>query len=142
MSAMGLETIDRTVHATNAWLTELDERLEWQDRHRSWRLLRETLHALRDWLSVNEAVELGAQMPMLLRGLYFEGWRPAATPVKPRKRDDFLMRIERAFESDPIDDIEEAVASVFDLLSRHVSPGEIKDVRQALPKDLRELWPE
>jgi uncharacterized protein (DUF2267 family) len=41
----------------------------WDGTSRSFRLLRTVLQALRDWLPVNEAVDLGAQLPMLLRGV-------------------------------------------------------------------------
>jgi uncharacterized protein (DUF2267 family) len=142
MSALGIETIDKTVQATNIWLGELDTRLGWDNKHRSWRLLREVLHALRDWLSVDEAVQLGAQMPILIRGIYYDGWDPSKTPAKPRELGDFLARVERAFGGDPLDEPEEAVACVFELLSWHISKGEIADVKQALPKPLRQLWPE
>jgi uncharacterized protein (DUF2267 family) len=104
--------------------------------------LRATLQAIRDWLDVNEAAQLGAQLPMLVRGLYFEGWQPAKTPVRNNSKAAFLGRIEAAFKTDPIDDAEEAVCSVFRLLNNHVSAGEVKDVRLRLPKHLRELWPE
>lgn len=142
MSALGIDTIDKTVQATNIWLGALDTRLGWENRPRSWRLLRETLHALRDWLTVDEAVQLGAQMPILIRGIYYEGWDPSKTPVKPRDLEDFVMRIERAFSPDPLDDPQEAIACVFELLSDRISKGEIDDVRKALPKPLRDLWPD
>jgi uncharacterized protein (DUF2267 family) len=141
MTTTGLEIVDHTVHTTNEWLKDLSNLMDWQDRHRSWRLLRAALHALRDWLSVNEAVHLGAQMPTLLRGLYYEGWHPAGTPVKHRSLADFRSRIDKAFDTDPLKDTNDAISAVFVLLSRHISTGEIADVRQSLPKDVRDLWP-
>jgi uncharacterized protein (DUF2267 family) len=135
-------TIEHTVQVTHEWVRDLKRLLDWEDEHRAWRLLRATLQAIRDWLDVNEAAQLGAQLPMLVRGLYFEGWQPAKTPVRNNSKAAFLGRIEAAFKTDPIDDAEEAVCSVFRLLNNHVSAGEVKDVRLRLPKHLRELWPE
>jgi uncharacterized protein (DUF2267 family) len=142
MSALGIETIDKTVQTTNIWLGELDTRVGWENRQRSWRLMRETLHALRDWLSVDEAAQLGAQLPILIRGIYYEGWDPSRTPAKPRSLEAFIERVQHAFSMDPIEEPEEAIACVFEVLSWHVSKGEISDVKKALPKALRDLWPE
>lgn len=72
MSATGLEFIDRTVQLTHSWIKDLDKRLGWENKHRSYRLLRSVLHAVRDWLPVNEAAGFGAQLPELLRGIYYE----------------------------------------------------------------------
>ena len=82
MSAVGLESIEHTVHVTHTWINELDELLGWSNKSRSYRLLRSVLQALRDWLPVNEAADFAAQLPNLLRGVYYEQWRPATTPVK------------------------------------------------------------
>jgi uncharacterized protein (DUF2267 family) len=141
MSAVGLESIDHTVQLTHIWINQLDESLRWNNKHRSYRLLRTVLQALRDWLPVNEAANLAAQLPELLRGVYYEHWRPAATPVKQRSRADFMARIEDAFRTDPLVLAPEAVAAVFALLSDKVTAGEIEDVRHALPADIRALWP-
>lgn len=140
MSAVGLESIDHTVQLTHIWINDLDERLDWNNKARSYRLLKAVFHAVRDWLQINEAVDLAAQLPTLLRGAYYEKWRPAATPAKPRGKDHFLSRVEDAFESDPVNDMEAAVAAVFDLLTARISRGEVDDVRQALPEDIRKLW--
>jgi uncharacterized protein (DUF2267 family) len=137
----GFESIDHTVQQTHLWVNELDEILGWDDKPRSYRLLRAVLQTLRDWLPVNEAADLGAQLPTLLRGVYYEHWRPATTPVKPRTLDDFLMRIDEAFRNDRLNVLPDAVSCVFDLLAAKISAGEIADVRHALPADLRELWP-
>jgi uncharacterized protein (DUF2267 family) len=102
MRAAGLESIDHTVQLTHIWINDLDSRLGWENKHRSYRLLRTVLQALRDWLPVNEAAGLGAQLPELLRGVYYEHWRPATTPVKHRKKAEFLARIADAFRNDPM----------------------------------------
>ena len=86
MSAVGLESIDHTVQLTHIWINDLDARLGSENKHRSYRLLRTVLQTMRDWLMVNEAAGLGAQLPELLRGVYYEHWRPATTPVKKRSK--------------------------------------------------------
>jgi uncharacterized protein (DUF2267 family) len=142
MSATGLEGLDHTVQLTHIWINDLDERLGWGDRARSYRLLKSVLHALRDWLQVNESADLAAQMPALLRGVYYEQWRPAITPVRERGKAEFLARVEQSFLADRLERPAQAVMAVFDLLSEKISAGEIADVRHALPVDLRNLWPE
>lgn len=141
MSSQGLESIEQSVQTTHRWINELNERLDWGDKARSYRLLRTVLQALRDWLPVNEAVDLAAQLPELVRGAYYEHWRPAKCPVQNRSREDFLARVDHAFKTDPIAFTPEVVAEVFGLLSDKVSAGEIEDVRNALPADVRALWP-
>lgn len=141
MSTTGLETIDHTVQLTHIWINELDKALGWDSKSRTYRLLRVVIQTLRDWLQVNEAVDLGAQLPTLLRGVYYEHWRPATAPAKARSREDFIARIDHAFKTDPIAFTPEAVSAVFAFLSGKIAAGEIEDVRHALPADLRALWP-
>ena len=141
MSAVGLESIDHTVQLTHIWINDLDARLGWENKHRSYRLLRTVLQAVRDWLPVNEAAGFGAQLPELIRGIYYEHWRPAATPVKQRHRADFVARIDSAFKTDPPLFTADAIMAVFELLSEKVAAGEIEKVRHALPADIRALWP-
>ena len=141
MSAVGLESIDHTVQLTHVWINDLDARLGWENKHRSYRLLRTVLQTLRDWLVIDEAAGLGAQLPELLRGVYYEHWRPAATPVKKRSRADFIARIDNAFKADPIDVTADAVTAVFELLSDKITVGEIRQVHHSLPADIRMLWP-
>lgn len=142
MSTSGLEGIERTVHVTHVWINELDERLGWNNKGRAYRLLRAVLHAVRDLLPHNESADLAAQLPALLRGVYYEQWRPATTPVKNRSKADFLRRIDEAFKTDPLENTPQTVIAVFELLSSKLSGGEIDDVRHALPQELRQLWPE
>jgi len=141
MSATGLESIEHTLQLTHIWINDLDERLGWDNKHRSYRLLRTALQAIRDWLMVDDAAGFGAQLPELLRGVYYEHWRPATTPVKKRSKADFIARIDNAFKNDPIMFTPEAVSAVFALLSEKLTPGEVAQVHHALPADIRALWP-
>jgi uncharacterized protein (DUF2267 family) len=123
-------------------INDLDERLGWENKPRAYRLLKAVLHALRDCLPVSESADLAAQLPGLLRGAYYEQWRPAAAPVKKRSKADFIARVEETFKADPMEHPGQAVMAVFELLSEKITAGEIDDVRRALPEDLRNLWPQ
>ena len=140
MSATGLESIEHTVQLTHIGINDLDERLGWENKHRSYRLLRTVLQAIRDWLMIDDAAGFGAQLPELLSGVYYEHWRPATTPVKKRNKVDFIARIDAAFKNDPIVFTPEAVSTVFALLSEKITPGEVVQVHHALPADIRALW--
>ena len=141
MSSTGISTFDETLQLTNVWLNELMRGLNWDDKQRAYRLLRATLHALRDRLTAHETVHLGAQLPMLIRGLYYEGWHMKDTAPAGRTKQDFLAHIGAQFKGDPGMDIERCVSEVFALLARKISAGEIDDVKHILPAEVRALWP-
>ncbi len=141
MSATGLDVFDRTVHKTNNWLHELMEVLGWPAKHRAYSALRGTLHALRDRLTVEEVAHLGAQLPMLVRGFYYEGWDPTGKPLKERHKEQFLARVAQEMSSDEPTDPERIARAVFAVLAKRVSEGEIQDVKHVLPGDIRHLWP-
>ena len=133
---------DPTVARSTRWLEALGAELGWADPDRVLLVLRAVLHALRDRLPPDEAVELSAQLPLLIRGLYFEGWDPSATPVLARSREEFLALVRPPLRRAALDLwTERAVRAVFKLLADHVSEGEIHDVRRALPAELADLWP-
>jgi len=142
MSATALDTFETTVHKTNKWLDELMQIMGLKkDKHKAYAALRAVLHALRDRLTVEEVAQFGAQLPMLLRGLYYEGWDPTAKPLKLRHKEQFLTRIEQEFRVDDDKDAERVARAVFTLLANRVSDGEIEDVKATLPNEIRELWP-
>lgn len=141
MSAQGLEVIDHSVHLTHEWINELAGRLDWTSKRNTLRLLRATLHHVRDHLVTDELAQLSAQLPLLIRGMFFEGWVPKRTPLKERDLTDCIKVIE-----DQMDDTEEYRGSedircVFKLLNARLSAGEIEDVRASLPAQFRAFWP-
>src|SRR6185369_5534293 len=101
--------------------------------------LRAGLHALRDRLTIEEAAQLAAQMPMTIRGLFFENWRPAGKPLRLRHANEFLALIIANYQ--PRTDVyaDDIIRAVFRVLRKHVSEGEITDVVMSLPEPLLEL---
>ena len=129
----------QTVDLAGRWLDDIVSETGW-DARRALAALRAVLHVLRDRLTVDEAVDLGAQLPMLVRGLYYEGWRPAGHPLKYRHKEDFFQRVAEHFPGLDEIDCEPATRAVFKTLARHVTTGEIRHVIDQLPADVRDLW--
>ena len=146
MSTTQIESLDHTVHVTNEWLRDIGQQLGDDNRRHAYLALRGTLHALRDFLPIDESAHLSAQLPMLIRGLYFEGWHPSRTPAEDRSRDAFLDRVDEALEralwnEDSDLTAERAARAVLGVLSARVTAGEIDQVRHVLRESVRELWP-
>jgi uncharacterized protein (DUF2267 family) len=125
--------IERSVEKAHVWLNEMAQELGVDDRQEAYRVLRAYLHALRDRLPVDEAAQLAAQLPELIRGIYYEGWNPSKTPVRYRGLADFLDRITGDADLDGETEASYAVSSTAKVLRRHVSAGELEDIRIAVP---------
>ena len=132
----------RTLQEADIWLNEIRDELNLPEKGQNYAALRAVLHELRDRLPVQETAHLAAQLPTLIRGVYYESWRPNETPKKERHREEFIEGVrEKLFGHDEIDP-EVAIKSVFSVLQKHVTAGEIQDVVGMLPKDLQQMWPE
>jgi len=138
MTMTGLRVFDETLHTTHTWLHEVEARLGLPDRQSAYRLLRAALHTLRDGMEPNAVAHLSAQLPMLVRGFFYEGWRPAGAPRR-RDRETMLEPVARALPPqagiDPADALREVVA----VMALHVSAGEMEDLRRTMPEDVRDL---
>lgn len=141
MTATGLDVFDKTLQTTNIWLEEIMGELG-PDRQIAWRTLGAVLRTLRDRLPLELAIHLGAQLPLLVRGTYFEQWHPKAEPAKSRSLDEFLQPIGEDLSGLRPINVNDATRCVFHVLSRHVGRGQAEKVREALPEDIRRLWPD
>ena len=138
----GLDTFDKTVQESNLWLKDVMERLNTYDRHHAYSTLRAVLHALRDRIGPENAAHLGAQLPMLLRGLFYEGWDPTGKPTKERHDSAFLAHIARELpRAVELGEVEEGACAVLDVLSKHIDRGAAIKLAGILPQDLRKFWP-
>ena len=116
--------------------------LDRKDKHTAYLAFRSTLHALRDRMTVEEVAHLAAQLPMLMRGFYYEGWDPTGKPHKLRTREEFLARMAQELEgADDGLDPELLARAVFAVLDKRIARGEIDHVKASLPEKIRQLWP-
>jgi len=136
----GIEELRIAVNATQEWIEDLLRRLGWTDRERVYLVLLATLRALRDAVPRDEAVYIGAQLPPLLRGLYYEGWHPNARPGS-RGRAAFLERIHDGIHRDPGVDPEQVARAVLALLAARLPAREVEQAKAAMPHQLHNLWP-
>jgi uncharacterized protein (DUF2267 family) len=138
MSLRSADSIERSVHKTNEWLSDLAAELGTEDRNEAWRLLRAYLMLLRDQLTIDEAAQLAAQLPIVLRGAFYDGFDPGRQ-AKLRDREEFVARFaELAQLSDP-GEATRAIEAATEVLRRHVTAGELEDVMSQLPSELREV---
>lgn len=141
MSAAGLDVFDKTLQTTNMWLNEVAAEIG-PDRQLAWHVLGVVLRALRDRLPADLAAHVGAELPLLIRGTYYDRYRPASQPQVMRSLDDFLDHIADELGDVRLVDAETAARAVFSAMNRHFAPGQIRTARQALPLALRRVWPE
>ncbi|HCP08461.1 MAG TPA: DUF2267 domain-containing protein [Candidatus Moranbacteria bacterium] len=136
---MGVNIFDSSIQKTNLLLKEIEHELGWEGKELwAYKLLRAVLHALRDRLTVEEAADLGAQLPMVVRGFYYEGWRPANLPIK-FKKEEFLEEIQKNLTFPSERAIEELVRPCFKVLEKHMA-GEMKSLQSILPKNFHDLF--
>jgi uncharacterized protein (DUF2267 family) len=141
MSKASLEVFDTTLQETNHWLRLMMEELDSSDRRRAFTALRAGLHALRDLIGPVNAVHLGAQLPMLLRGAYYEGWRLADT-THERHAEHYLNHVDSNLPRNSAFDASEVALATFRVLAQCLDPGETQKLIRILPRGVCALWPE
>ncbi len=139
--ASGLHVFDTTFQESNLWLKDLMARLGTKDSHAAQGIMRATLHALRDRIGPENATHLGAQLPMLLRGLYYEGWR-LSRMTKERHTLQFIEHVRSLLPELDEAEVRLGICAVLDVLAARIDPGESAKLAAVFPKEMRDLWPE
>ena len=115
--------------------------LKTDNRRQAYIALRASLHALRDRIGPENAVHFAAQLPILLRGVFYEGWRPSETPTRERRLDDFLAYVESLLGPNAGVDPADALRASFAAIAESISFAEVLKLVNILPRDLRIMWP-
>ena len=126
---------------TNVWLRDILSQLKWQSKESAYQALRGTLHALRDRLPAEKAVDLAAQLPLVVKGMYYDGWTLRDKSEK-FKKEEFARRVHAQFEFDDSVNPAEVIRAVLRVMHKHMSEGELRDVKLNMPKDIQEWFPE
>ncbi|MFC3502356.1 DUF2267 domain-containing protein [Micromonospora krabiensis] len=142
MAEQLISAFESSLDKTNLILKDIESAYGWPkaQRNQSYAALRTVLHLLRDRLPVQESVEFAQQLPILVRGIYFDGWRPSDVPVK-LNREDFLYEVRQGFPYDVEGGPERITQVVLDTLRKHVTQGEWQEVKDTMPRDLARMMP-
>ena len=136
MASTGFEVFDETIQKTNLLLKAIEAEFDWTNhRNISYAALRSVLHVLRDRLTIQESAQLAAQLPLLVKGIYYDGWVPSVVPKKMDK-EEFVEEVRRRFIYSMDRDITDLISVVLMALQKLVSKGELEDILSILPKDL------
>ena len=140
MSTQHLEVLETTVQKTHQWIDALADAAH-MDTHTAYQSLRAVLQTLRDRLPAPEAAHFAAQLPVLVRGIFYEGYRPTQMP-EDLSRQEFLDRISERIVNGRITDPVETARQVFAVLEHFLGRGELEKIGLVLPAELRSLFPE
>ena len=136
----GIDGLEKTIQKTNEWIKELEMALGWEDRHFAYLALRAVLHLLRDRLPLATVSHLGDQLPMLVRGIYYENWSPTRHPETARRPEDFLALLAESFPKEDDFDALRMARAVFGVLGTHLSDGEMRIIKANLPAAWSVFW--
>jgi uncharacterized protein (DUF2267 family) len=140
MSVTGLEAFDRAVQRADEWLNDLTSELgKDNDRAYAYRVLRSYLHVVRDRVTPEEAVDFASQLPLVLRGVFYEGWNPAKTPETYRDAEEFLSRLAHSAQLAGPTEASFAAESITRMLRRHMTAGQVDELLQVLPEPVRRV---
>lgn len=136
-----VHVIDRNVETTNIWLNEISDQLDHIDKEDAWARLNAVLRTVRDRVPVDEAADFAAQLPTLIRGSYYEGWRPSQSPHKWRHKEEYLEAVKDRMPGRENVDVEQTVKAVLQVVGRHMNPEELEKIKSIHPKEVWDLWP-
>lgn len=140
MGNTGFHVFDTAVQKTTNILAGIEKKFDWQERRvQSYSALRCTLHLLRDRLPVNIASNFASQLPLLLKGVFYDGWDPSKVPVK-MDREEFLNKFQQCFNYDIDDDIDEVVKAVLKSIFEQIEEKTAEDLRTTLPEEFSDLF--
>ena len=116
------------------------------NRDKAGRILTSILHALRDIISPTESLQFIAQLPMFLKAVYVNGWSLKKDKPKVKRMPEFIELVRKHDGPAAINDFEysdevaeQYIDTTFIYLRKYVSLGEMEDIRDGLPKDLKSM---
>jgi len=136
--SVGIPSLDRSLNNSVEWLNDVQEELKWPDKDRVYAATKAVLGTLRDCITIEEAHQFAAQLPMVWIGMLFDGYDPSGKPIR-LDRDEFLREVRQKFGPNPLD-AEKSTKAVAKVLKKRVSRGEYEDIVGLLSDDVKPLF--
>jgi uncharacterized protein (DUF2267 family) len=131
--------IEHSADKAHVWLKDVASELGDGDLQYAYRALRAVLHVLRDRLTIDVAAKVAAQLPTLIRGIYYENWDPSRTPMPAHTVDTFLEHVVSEGRFSGETEASVAVSAVSAVLRKRLTAGEIDAILAVMPENLRVL---
>lgn len=125
------------IRTAEGWVESVAREFGTDDRKFAYRALRAWLHGLRDQLPVQSCAHFAAQLPEVLRGVYYEGWNPGRVPAD-HDVDAYLRRFADEARVRPAE-VRRVASTVTAALHLHLSGAQLSTALEQLPERLREL---
>ncbi len=142
MSESVPEVFDTTMHNTQVWFDQIKVEMNCDDNCRSYRAMRMVIHALPYRLSVTEAADPWAKLPVLVRGIFNRRWSPFRKSDKAIDGEEFLSGVENVFAIGLGVHPERVICAALGVLQSHVTTDESVGMKNLLPVPKRQLWPD
>lgn len=130
------DAFDIAVQKSNVWLKDIEQAGHLRSRFQAYTALRTVLHALRDCLPAAEAVKFSAQMPLLMKGVFFDGWKMSPKPLRLTEQG-FYAHIRRGLREQPGLEPRDALKAVLSGLYAHIEPPVVDALQLVLPREVR-----
>ena len=132
-----VSALDHAMHIAHTWVNDVAKEFDTDDREFAYGVLRAWLHTLRDRLTVEAAAHFAAQLPDLIRGIFYAGWDPGAVPEK-YNAEAYAVRF--AGEANiSLHDVGKAAAATTAALLHHLPPAQMDKALDQLPSEIRVL---
>jgi uncharacterized protein (DUF2267 family) len=132
-----VSALDHAMHTAHTWIHDVAREFDTDDQEFAYRVLRAWLHTLRDRLTVEASAHFAAQLPDLIRGIFYAGWNPNAVP---EKYDVQAYAVRFAREANiSLDDVDKAAAATTAAALQHLAPAQMDKVLDQLPTEIRAL---
>lgn len=139
---MSTKILNKNLHKAYVWLHDIDDKLGLDDLDSALAALRAVLHEIRNHLPINDIAHLSEQLPTLIRGLYYENWKPSTVPIKDRSGEDFIWDVKKTLSMHPEIRPTKAILAVYDTLTINISEEEADKILALLPKNIRRVLTE
>ena len=138
MTQHSLTVIENSLQKTNELMQAIQDALILESQHDAYVILRGVLHALRDRMPPESVVKFGAQLSLIVRGIYYDEWHLKTSPLKIRHMDEFLALVDSYVHNPKLTPLaSDKIARIFEVLGHHINPEELAKVAKNFPEQIR-----